>query len=206
MDPPCGRPTRRALSPPTAARSSRARRRSETHRVSPSRFFAQARCTGRARRRSGTCSSPPRGASCRFSQAERPASRWPTSATWPGPSLARWKGERRDVLRGAPRNPRILRHRRDARDPSLEASLARSGPRGGNPGSRLPRRCAFDVRKGPSGLQWGQGKRAAPERVDLRCVGLTSGAGSAISNRFCDGCPAYLGVVSPARVDLGPRW
>ncbi len=86
------RPTRRAPSPPTAARSSRARRRSGTHRVSPSRFSARAPCTGLARRRSGTCSSQPRGASCRSSRAERRASRWSTSPTWPGPSSALSKG------------------------------------------------------------------------------------------------------------------
>ena len=65
-------------------------------------IFAQARCTGHARRRSGTCSSPPRGASCRFSQAERPASRWPTWRRGPGRPRRAGKGERRDVLRGAP--------------------------------------------------------------------------------------------------------
>ena len=106
-------------------------------------------------------------------------------------------------------HPEVLEYRgdcRDAREPSLEASLARANPRGGDPGSGHPRRHLFDVRKGRSCIQRGEGKRAAPARVDLRRIRRTSGSGSAISNDSCGGSPAHLGVVSRARVDLGPRW
>ena len=43
-------------------------------------------------RRSGTSSSPPRGASCRSSRAESHGSRWSLPGTWPGRSSARSKG------------------------------------------------------------------------------------------------------------------
>ena len=70
-------------------------------------------------------------------------------------------------------HPEILEYRRIAETlatlPS-RASLARAGPRGGGPRSGRTRRHFFGVWKGPSGVQCGQGKRAASERVDLRCV------------------------------------
>ena len=157
------RPTRRAPSPPTAARSSRARRRSGAKRASPSRFSARAPCTGPARRRSGTCSSPPRGASCRSSRAERRASRWSTPRTWPGPSSARSKGEgegRRSSSRTRRSSNTAASPRRSRRLPSRRPWLVPI-PAGGDSGGGHPRRRPFDVRKGPSGLQRGEGERAA---------------------------------------------